>query len=563
MGAAAAREAALRGYSTLLLEKVDYAWGTSSRSSKMLHGGIRYLEQGDVLLVAEALREREILSRTAPHLTRVENALFPICPNRGRPAWQVKLGLNCYDTLAAAARLLGNVGPSSGRSTAFPNGQEVSTLSSTSIRLSELGLKHDRLFQYSDGQMDDTRIVVEMVVDASNLGAVTLNHAPVTSISRSRNALDFPSTRNKSRSGWSITWQDSLGGQTHSSQARYLVIAGGPWGAELNKLVGIDSTIKFSRGTHLVFDVDLKLPGLTVPRREAGRYYFVHPLFSALGSSSGKTLVGPTDFAESSLSEDPKSTTEDIEDLFFYLKSDLPNSGLDEKSLLRTFTGQRVLIPSRSAGGTTASMRRRELISNTPGLTSILGGKYTTARAVAHKAINAADLHFGRIPAIDAESTITRPLPGSKDWSPQRLTQLGAELQSALLAEATSSKKGQSKVGGNLSKEEAELKATAATARFGTRAGELIELISNPESVQPRDQVEELKNLPVTTAEMLFSALNEQASTAEDLLYRRLGLWELDSNLEALAELVTAQTGLPRQQDSAPHDLKQSRRAPR
>ena len=89
MGAAAAREAALRGYSTLLLEKVDYAWGTSSRSSKMLHGGIRYLEQGDVTLVAEALREREILSRTAPHLTRVENALFPVCPNRGRPAWQV------------------------------------------------------------------------------------------------------------------------------------------------------------------------------------------------------------------------------------------------------------------------------------------------------------------------------------------------------------------------------------------------------------------------------------------------------------------------------------------
>src|SRR5262249_25126200 len=180
-GAAVARDAAARGLSVCLLEKQDWAAGTSWRSSKLIHGGLRYLETGQVGLVFESLRERAILMKAAPHLVRPAEFLFPEYSDRGRPAWQVAVGLTAYDLLA-----LGRA-PSRHR-----------RLSRDEVLRRERWLDSPELVSgalYPDGRTDDARLTLENVLDAVSLGAVALTGIEVVGLLRGAKGIEGAAAR--------------------------------------------------------------------------------------------------------------------------------------------------------------------------------------------------------------------------------------------------------------------------------------------------------------------------------------------------------------------------------
>ena len=158
-GASICREAALRGYRTLLLEGADYAYGTSSRSTKILHGGLRYLQHGNIRMVGEALRERAVARRAAPHLTRVQQFLFPIVPEVTPNAFVIRMGLALYDFLAFG---LGRARIGAGRITSVRH-RKLDRYSEWAQFLREMGLEFKSLFRYCDVQVDDARFVIENI----------------------------------------------------------------------------------------------------------------------------------------------------------------------------------------------------------------------------------------------------------------------------------------------------------------------------------------------------------------------------------------------------------------
>ena len=408
-GACIARMASQLGLRVLLLEAIDFAYGTSSRSSKLLHGGLRYLEKFNIGLVYEALQERAVFAHQAPHLTRPLEFFFPVMPGLTRPAWQIKCGLALYDFLANlfSARDLEAVNK------LFKKHKKISKDSQGAKFLREQGLTFENLFSYFDGQMDDARLVVETVIDARELGAVTLNHAKVNNFEKKNN--------------WSVSWRDELAGESYQSEARVLINTAGPWVSELHL-----SSLKwdenwynpvYSRGAHLIFDFSWPIGGVFLPTGTSGRNYWILPHFSSQGK---KTLVGTTDKVVSNNELDPKADGEEIAELLSFLKRDFSTEILSEKNLSDTFCGMRILAssPNIKKIGKVSDVSRSEKIYKEDEYILLLGGKYTTARASAEKILNMASEILGKqISKKNRESFIKRKLPGSlsKEYSQEAL----------------------------------------------------------------------------------------------------------------------------------------------
>jgi len=499
-GACAARDAAIRGYSVLLLEAVDYASGTSSRSSKFLHGGLRYLEQADIGLVHEALLERAIQLEIAPHICRAQKAFFPVIANRTRPAWQVRIGLALYDLLSYDYKTFR-------RDSRFPAHETLAPDSKEAVDLRALGLNFSALMTYSDGQTEDTRLVIENIVDASTLGAVCLNHAPLVGAQRENGT-------------WLLDWKDSLSETEHRSRAKYVINAAGPWAESVFSTVfgkqSTDRPLRFSRGVHLLFDVDLPVTALTIATGEPGRVYFVWPHFCPRRKG---TLVGTTEREVRENEFDPKPRADEVQELLDHLKRDLPNSGLDESTMFRSFCGTRTLVPSgrKQSGGSTSAVSRREHFEVIDGAVGIYGGKYTTARMTAERAVDIADKHFGRrLLQTGRKELRSRPLPGGAGWT------LGKqeELVSKLLLKF-----------GSADSESDRAACRAAAFRLGMRAELLLE--QNTNSKKPN----KAEYLP---AEIRYMTSIEHAATPEDIILRRLLLWEFPGELDLLGRDILA-----------------------
>jgi glycerol-3-phosphate dehydrogenase len=509
-GATLCRELCLRGYKVLLLEAVDYSFGASSRSSKMLHGGVRYLEKGDFGLVHEALQERAVSVAAAPHLGRAQKFFFPIVKKLTRPKWQVRIGLGMYDLLASKF--------GQGARNIFGLSKAESNDSPDAKKLREMGLNFSSILSYYDGQMDDARLVVENIIDAEELGGVTLNHAKVTGISR--NPLI---SNGKHHPKWIVKWEDGLGGEEYTSAVDFVVNLAGPWVPEVHG--NFDTWKKewhqpvFSRGIHLLFDVEWKNPGLILPTNQIGRVYFVLPYFSATGQG---TLVGTTDRKVDDNEFDPIANQSEIDEILGFLKRDLPNSGLNEKSLYQTFCGMRILASKPGKGSANASKySRKDIFIKEEGYLCLLGGKYTSSRSTSEKMAKMIDQAFGKTNADHIkESSRKRPLPGGKGWSEEGREKLIQEIVSYLLEGEEISESVSAQALDN---------ATWAVNRFGMRARDLINtdktgLPKDPKERKKLNKFKLIEGYGTLLEEIRITIIEEQACSVDDVLRRRLGL---------------------------------------
>lgn len=359
-GVGCAVDAASRGYEILLLEQSDFGKGTSSRSTKLIHGGVRYLEQGNISLVMEALRERGILRQNAPHLVNEIAFVVPRYDWWEAPFYGI--GLKVYDLLA------GKYG--------FGHSQILSR-EETLRRLPTI--KPDGLrggIVYYDGQFDDTRLLISLIQTAADHGATLLNYTEVTGLIK--DADGFVN---------GVKVREIESGQGLQLRARIVINATGPFADSVRKLAEPTLTpmIAPSQGVHLVFDRSF-LPGnsaIMVPHTNDGRVMFAIPW-------KGHTLAGTTDTPIDNLALDPQPLPEEI-DFILETAGRYLHKAPTRADVLSVFVGIRPLVNEREGRGNTAALSRDHTIRiDDSGLLTIAGGKWTTYRHMAEDCINQA-----------------------------------------------------------------------------------------------------------------------------------------------------------------------------
>ena len=358
-GVGVAVDAATRGYAILLLEQHDFGKGTSSRSTKLVHGGVRYLEQGNVSLVMEALKERGLMRQNAPHLVSELPFVVPSYSWWEGPFYGI--GLKLYQMLS------GKYG--------FGASQFISK-EETLKRLpnvDEEGLKGGVV--YYDGQFDDTRLLIHMAMTAEEQGATLLNYARVTALHPGPDGLVH-----------GLSWQDAESGDQHTAQARIIINATGPFTDRVRHLADPAATpmISPSQGAHLVLDRSF-LPGDTaimVPHTSDGRVMFAIPWH-------GHTLVGTTDTPISEASTEPVPLDQEIEFMLGTAALYLHKKPTRE-DILSVFAGIRPLVKSGEGKNTAALSRDHTIHIDQCGLLSITGGKWTTYRNMAQDCVDQA-----------------------------------------------------------------------------------------------------------------------------------------------------------------------------
>ena len=357
-GLGAAVDSASRGYSTLLLEQHDFSKGTSSRSTKLVHGGVRYLQQGNVTLVLEALRERGLLIQNAPHLVRNQSFIVPNYDWWEGPFYGV--GMKVYDMLAGKLGL----GPSKNLS-----------LKETIKRLPTLeqkGLRGGVI--YYDGQFDDSRLAINLVQTASDHGALLLNYSKVVGLKKSNTMID------------GVLIRDQLSGEEYEINARVVVNATGVFTDSVLKMDDPDARniISPSQGVHLVIDKEFS-PGesaIMVPHTDDGRVLFAVPW-------NGKIVVGTTDTPVKDPELEPKAMEEEIEFILKHASQYLTGSP-KRKDVRSVFAGLRPLVKAGDGKNTASLSRDHTLIVSESGLVTITGGKWTTYRKMGQDTIDQA-----------------------------------------------------------------------------------------------------------------------------------------------------------------------------
>ncbi len=357
-GLGIAIESASRGYSTLLLEQHDFAKGTSSRSTKLIHGGVRYLRQGNVRLVLEALRERERLLRNAPHLVSNLGFVVPCYDWWEGPFYGA--GLRVYDWLAGRSGF--------GPSTTLSREETLAYLPT----LEQKGLHGGRL--YYDGQFDDTRLAINMAQTAVDLGAVVINYMRVVALEKQHALVS------------GLVAQDMETGQEYALQASVVINATGIFTDAIRQMDDPAATpiIRPSQGIHIVLDRTF-LPGDTaimVPRTDDGRVLFAIPWHE-------RTLVGTTDTPVDHPEIEPRPFAQEVDYLLTHIARYLVRDP-EPQDVLSMFAGQRPLVRTSSAEHTSSISREHTLLIARSGLVTITGGKWTTYRQMAEETIDQA-----------------------------------------------------------------------------------------------------------------------------------------------------------------------------
>ncbi len=376
-GAGIAVDAAIRGYSVLLLERDDFGKGTSSRSTKLVHGGVRYLEQGNVSLVMEALKERGILLENAPHLVHDQPFVVPNYSWWETPFYGI--GLKIYDLLAGKYGF--------GRS-------RILSLDETIERLPNIrrdGLRGGVI--YHDGQFDDARLLINLLRTATEHGACVLNYAPAVELTRDADGFVNGAVA-----------LDRESGERFAAQAKVVINAAGIFADELRRLADPSSKemLAPSQGIHLVFERSFLLgdTAIMVPHTRDGRVMFAIPWH-------GHTLVGTTDTPIDGPSIEPMAQEQEIE---FVLETtgQYLSRPPRRQDILSVFAGIRPLV---RAGGSdssnTSALSRDHVIHIDPsGMLTIVGGKWTTYRHMAEDAVDQA-ITLGH---LDEKPCVTRTL---------------------------------------------------------------------------------------------------------------------------------------------------------
>ncbi len=357
-GLGVAVDASSRGYRTLLLEQGDFAQGTSSRSTKLVHGGVRYLQQGNVSLVIEALHERGLLFDNAPHL--VHNQPF-VVPNYDW--WEgpfYGIGLKMYDVLAGKLGL----GPSRHLSVEETL-EQIPTLEPEGLRGGTM---------YFDGQFDDARLAVNLAQTAVSHGGVVLNHIRVVSLLKHGGLIT------------GVVARDEITEREYQLNARVVINATGPFTDAVLKMDDPSQRpiIRPSRGVHIVLDASF-MPGesaIMVPKTDDGRVLFAVPWYDRI-------LVGTTDEAVETADLEPEASLDEIDFLLSHIARYLTRDpGYED--ILSVFAGIRPLVLTSDEKGTSALSRDHVVMASSSGLVTITGGKWTTYRKMAQDTVDRA-----------------------------------------------------------------------------------------------------------------------------------------------------------------------------
>ncbi len=351
VGAGVARDAALRGLRTGLVEQHDFAFGTSSRSSRLLHGGLRYLAQGRIGLVREASVEKGIIHRIAPHLTEPLPFIFPTYRgNRHWVLWQLKLGVKLYDLLCGGRNL--------GNSSWLSRGEALDKVPG----LSPEGL--NGAVRYFDGFTNDARLVLDTLRSAARAGATVLNYCRFVNAERTGEE-------------WAAEVADVLGAGRLTVRARVVVNATGAWAGGLPH-----SQVKLrpTKGVHLVIDrTRLPVPE-TVVMTEGKRILFAIPW-------GERTILGTTDTDYNGSLEDVRTDNSDLEYVLTVTNRNFPQARLTPVEVISAWAGLRPLVAD-SKGNPSDISRSHEIHSPEPGWWDISGGKLTTYRLMAEQTVD-------------------------------------------------------------------------------------------------------------------------------------------------------------------------------
>ena len=389
-GAGVARDAALRGLRVALVEKSDFASGTSSRSSKLIHGGFRYLQHHDFRLVFEACRERRVLQRIAPHLVRPLPFLFPVYRGDAISLTKLRLGMTVYDGLAL-----------------YRNIARHRTFSAERARKDEPSLARQGLrgaVMFYDCQEDDARFCIDHILHAAELGAVCLNYCRLDGFVTREDRIVAARVR------------DEVGACTFEIGARVFVNAAGPWVEQVCALTPYDAgaaRLNPTKGVHLVVPRLTQQHAIAFQARSDGRILFVIPW-------GDYSLIGTTDTDYDGDPSQVRAERADVEYLLAEVRALFPESPLAKSDVVTTVAGVRSLLASNVVPPSARS-REHRVVRQGRNLLSIVGGKYTTYRVIAQQTVDAAYrvLNAAAPPCRTAEVSLLnrRPAPAGEKIS--------------------------------------------------------------------------------------------------------------------------------------------------
>jgi len=482
-GAGIARDAALRGLKVALFEKGDYGSGTSSKSSKLIHGGLRYLEHGEIGLVFESVSERRVQTRVAPHLVRPLAFLMPIY-NDTKPGLEVmNLGLWIYDSLALfrAPRMHKTI-----------RGARAASVVEPCLRTE--GLRG--VIEYYDCATDDARLVLENILDARALGADCRNYTEVHRIERDARGRAV-----------AVSVRDVLTGSEERVACRAVVIAAGAWTDEVTRRFEIPigrELLRRTKGVHVVIPHE-RLPlarAITMVSPVDGRVMFAIPWRE-------RTVLGTTDTDFTGSADDVHADADDVAYLCASANGLFPTSNLQPADVIATWAGLRPLIRAEDGGAESDVSREHEIFVRDDGLIIIAGGKLTTYRRMAAQAVRLSIKwlreHDEGFDAAGRERAGTkhRPLPGGEGLAKPDLTGVAA-VGRALIDELG--------LDGDT--------ATHLCGVYGARAPAVGALIVAEPALAERLNAD----LPYVWAEVEFAIRHDLARTVDDVLSRRAPL---------------------------------------
>lgn len=377
-GAGVLREAANAGLRCLLLEARDFSFGTSSRSSKLVHGGFRYMRSRQFDVTRESVRERQWMLGAAPGLVTPLPFMMPNFASYHTPDWQFHLGVVLYDLFGRKWK-----------HRAFTPEQVQQILPA----LNRKGLL--RTYRYEDAAVDDSRLVLRVLQEALQAGAQALNYARVETLLRNCSGEVC---------GVVVHDESTPKGRTVALQASVVVNATGPWTDDLRELLHAPSRIRQTRGSHLVFSRQ-RMPldeAVTLMHPEDGRAMFAIPWESVC-------LVGTTDLDHEQGLNEPYTSQEEIAYILKAIQATLPAFKIEYADVIATFAGVRPIVSSGAANPSAES--RAHVVWQEDGLFTITGGKLTTFRVMAHSVLEAARSRLAGQPRFPTGKPIFNPLP--------------------------------------------------------------------------------------------------------------------------------------------------------
>jgi len=358
LGAGVARDAAMRGLRVGLVEQHDLASGTSSRTSRLLHGGLRYLAQGRIRLVHEASREKRVLHRIAPHLAQPLAFVFPAYRGSGWPLWKLRIGVKLYDLLCGKS----NFGPSC-------------SMTRFDVLRRLPNPRADKLtgaVRYYDALTNDARLVLDTLRSAAASGAIITNYTRVEDASRVGD-------------GWRCRVRDLISDRPYEIGVRSVVHATGPWA---QKLPPSSVRLRLTKGVHLVIDRSrLPVPDAVV-MSEGPRILFAIPW-------GRRVILGTTDTDYEGPLDDPRAEAADVDYILDVVNRAFPAAQLDRTDVVSAWAGVRPLIAS-TRGGPSDISRAHQIRMPEPGWLDVAGGKLTTYRLIAEQAVDRLLLYLGR-----------------------------------------------------------------------------------------------------------------------------------------------------------------------